>query len=268
MTPILPDLESLARQAGEIIKAGYVQRPSMQAELQIRYKGAIDLVTEFDHRSEEFLVGEIQRRFPGHSLVTEESGKHAGDDCCIWYIDPLDGTVNYAHGVPIFAVSIAYAEGGQVCLGVVYDPLRDECFSAERGRGAWLNGLPIRVSGADELDRSLLVTGFSYDLRTNPQNNLDQFARFALLAQGVRRLGSAALDLCYIASGRLDGYWELRLSAWDVAAGGLIAEEAGAVVTAVDGSPDFLHPPYSVLAAAGASLHAQMLAVLKPAAVG
>jgi myo-inositol-1(or 4)-monophosphatase len=262
MFPILSDLESLARQAGEILKAGYAQRPTMQGNLQIRYKGAIDPVTEFDHRSEEFLVGEIRRRFPQHSLVAEESGEHAGDACCVWYIDPLDGTVNYAHGVPIFAVTIAYAEGGRVNLGVVYDPLRDECFSAERGKGAFLNGLPIRATSASDLDRSLLVTGFSYDLRTTSRNNLDHYARFALISQGVRRLGSAALDLCYIASGRLDGYWELSLQPWDLAAGTLIAAEAGATVTAVDGDPDVMHPPYSVLAA-NAPLHAQMLAEFK-----
>jgi myo-inositol-1(or 4)-monophosphatase len=180
----------------------------------------------------------------------------------VWYIDPLDGTVNYAHGVPFFAVSIGYAEGGLMRFGVVYEPLRDECFSAERGRGAWLNGLPIRVSGADELDRSLLVTGFPYDLRTHPENNLDNYARFARLSQGVRRLGSAALDLCSIASGRIDGYWEVRLNAWDLAAGGLIAQEAGATVTGLTGEPDWMEPPFSVLAA-NAPLHAQMLAVLQ-----
>lgn len=262
MTPELVDIESLARQAGEIIKAGYTQRPTMQADKQIRYKGAIDLVTEFDHRSEELLVSEIRRRFPQHSLVTEESGDHAGDACCVWFIDPLDGTVNYAHGVPIFAVSIAYAEGSELRLGVVYDPLRDECFSAERGKGAYLNGQPIRAVPASDLDRSLLVTGFSYDLRTTARNNLDHYAHMALISQGVRRLGSAALDLCYIASGRLDGYWELSLQPWDLAAGALIAAEAGATVTDMDGDPQLMHPPYSVLAA-NAPLHSRMLAEFK-----
>ena len=164
--------------------------------------------------------------------------------------------------MPIFAVSIAYAEGGLVRLGVVYDPLRDECFSAERGRGAYLNGLPIRATPASDLDRSLLVTGFPYDLRTHPQNNLDNYAHMARISQGVRRLGSAALDLCYIASGRLDGYWELSLQPWDVAAGGLIAAEAGATVTDMHGDAQLMHPPYSVLAA-NASLHARMLAEFK-----
>jgi len=262
MTPELVDIESLARQAGEILKAGYTQRPTMQADMQVRYKGVIDLVTEFDHRSEEFLVGELRRRFPQHSLVTEESGDHAGDERRVWYIDPLDGTVNYAHGVPIFAVSIAYEEEGELHLGVVYDPIRDECFSAERGRGAFLNGLPIRAVSATDLDRSLLVTGFSYDLRTTTHNNLEQYAHMALISQGVRRLGSAALDLSYIASGRLDGYWELSLQPWDLAAGALIAAEAGATVTDMDGDAQLMHPPYSVLAA-NAALHARMLAEFK-----
>jgi len=262
MTPTLADLESLARQAGEILRAGFVCRPGTENGLHVRYKGAIDLVTEVDHRSEEFLVGEIKQRFPGHALLTEESGSHAGEACCLWYIDPLDGTVNYAHGVPIFAVSIAYSEGGMVRLGVVYDPMRDECFSAERGRGAWLNGLPIRASQAAELDSSLLVTGFPYDVRSNPHNNLDNYARFALASQGVRRLGSAAIDLCYIANGRFDGYWELRLAPWDVAAGGLIAEEANATVTDLNGGPEYLNIPCAILAA-NAPLHAQMLALFR-----
>jgi myo-inositol-1(or 4)-monophosphatase len=174
----------------------------------------------------------------------------------------LDGTVNFAHGVPIFSISVAFAEDGDLKLGTVYDPIQEECFTAERGRGAWLNGEPIRVSRTGNLDDSLLVTGFPYDIRTNPENNLDNFARFSLLTQGVRRLGSAALDLCYVAAGRFDGFWEMRLNAWDVAAGGLIAEEAGARVTGLRGEPDFLSPPHSILAA-NLQLHPLMLEVLQ-----
>jgi myo-inositol-1(or 4)-monophosphatase len=146
-------------------------------------------------------------------------------------------------------------------LGVVYDPEREECFSAERGRGAWLNGLQLAGPSAQELDHSLLVTGFPYDIRTNPANNLDHYAAFALRSYGVRRLGSAAIDLCYVAAGRIDGYWELRINSWDVAAGGLIAQESGAVVTDVTGDPNYLTPPCSILAASP-ELHAQMLAIL------
>jgi myo-inositol-1(or 4)-monophosphatase len=255
MTPTLPDLERLARKAGEILRAGYAR------EHQVDYKGVIDLVTEVDHQSEAFLLAEIQRDFPGHRIVSEEFGVVPGQAGEQWLVDPLDGTVNYAHGVPFFTVSIAYAQDGRVRLGVVYEPLRDELFSAERGRGAHLNGQPLHPSAAKELDKSLLVTGFPYDIRTTLHNNLEQYARFAVLSQGVRRLGSAALDLCYVAAGRFDGYWELSLSPWDVAAGGLIAEEAGALATAVDGRPDYLTPPCSLLAAPP-ELHARMLAVL------
>ena len=173
----------------------------------------------------------------------------------MWYIDPLDGTVNYVHGIPIYSVSIAYAEAGELRLSVVYDPSRDECFSAasgkagELGSGAWMNGQPIHPSSTSDLDHALLVTGFPYDIRTNPDNNLDHYAHMAQHSQGVRRLGSAALDLCDVACGRFDGFWELRLKAWDVAAGALIAQQAGAVVTNLSGGPDFMTPTQSVLAA-------------------
>ena len=255
MMPTLSDLETLARAAGDILRASFGGR------LRIDHKGVIDLVTEADHRSEAYLLGEIRQRFPGHMLVAEESGISAGADGQVWYIDPLDGTVNYAHGVPIFSVAIAFAQADKVQLGAVYDPLRDECFSAEAGRGAWLNGQALHVSSAQALDQSLLVTGFPYDIRTNPQNNLDNYTRFALHSQGVRRSGSAALDLCYVAAGRFDGFWEMRLSAWDVAAGGLIAEQAGAVVTNLSGGADYLSPPGSVLAA-NPHIHPQMLNLL------
>ncbi len=255
MTPALADLERLARRAGGILRAGY------ERAHQVEYKGTIDLVTEVDRQSEDYLLAEIQRDFPGHRIVSEEAGVIHGQAGDQWLVDPLDGTVNYAHGVPFFSVSLAYLHDGIVSLGAVYDPLRDELFSAERHRGAHLNGRPVRVSSAVDLDHSLLVTGFPYDIRTTTNDNLENYARFSKLSQGVRRLGSAALDLCYIASGRLDGYWELSLKPWDVAAGGLIAEEAGASLTAIDGRPDYLSPPCSLVAAAP-GLHAAMLAVL------
>ena len=229
MQPTLPDLERLAHQAGVILRLGY------EREHEVNYKGVIDLVTEVDHQSEEFLLAEIQRNFPGHRIVSEEIGVVPGRDEDLWFVDPVDGTVNYAHGVPFFAVSIAYAHAGIVNLGVVYDPMRDELFAAERGKGATRNGRPIRTSAAVELQKSLLVTGFPYDSWSTPRNNLEYFGRLTRLTQGVRRLGSAALDLCYVAAGRFDGFWELILSPWDVAAGGLIASEAGAIVTNIDG---------------------------------
>jgi myo-inositol-1(or 4)-monophosphatase len=253
--PTLELLESLALKAGEILRQGQEQGFS------IAHKGEIDLVTEIDHRAEAFLLAEIQRLFPSHHIVAEETGEVQGDCECAWHVDPVDGTVNYAHGVPFFAVSIAYESRGQLRFGVVYDPMRDECYSAARGQGARLNGRLLRVSSQTDLDQSLLVTGFSYDIRTNPDNNLDHFVRFSLCTQGVRRLGSAALDLCYVAAGRFDGFWEVRIKSYDIAAGGLIAEEAGARVTNLHGSPDYLTPPISILAAPPA-VHAQMLAVL------
>jgi myo-inositol-1(or 4)-monophosphatase len=254
--PTLADLITLARQAGEILRSHFGQ------QLHVDHKGLIDLVTEADRQSEQFLLDQIHQFYPGDTIVAEESGEQAGTGDHVWYIDPLDGTVNYVHGVPIYAVSIAYAEAGGLRLAVVYDPVRDECFSAESGAGAWLNGTSIHPSTTSDLDHALLVTGFPYDIRTNPDNNLDLYSHFALHTQGVRRLGSAALDLCYVACGRFDGFWELRLKTWDVAAGALIAREAGAIVTNMAGGPDFLTAPQSVLAA-NLTIHPLMLGELK-----
>lgn len=255
MNPTIPDLERLARAAGNILRLGY------ESEHEVKYKGVIDLVTEVDHQSEEYLLAEISRLFPDHQIISEEIGLVPGCEGDQWYIDPVDGTVNYAHGIPFFSVSIAYAHNGVMTLGAVYDPLRDELFTAELGKGAWLNGRRLKVSQVTELQRSLLVTGFPYDAWSNPRNNLENFNRFSKLTQGVRRLGSAALDLSYVAAGRLEGYWELTLHSWDVAAGGLIASEAGATVTNLDGNPDYLSPPCSLLAAPSV-LHAKMLEIL------
>jgi myo-inositol-1(or 4)-monophosphatase len=243
MNPALKDLERLARQSGEILRLGYGH------EHQVDYKNVIDLVTEVDRKSEAFLLGEILRLFPGHQIVSEEIGLVPGRIADQWYVDPLDGTVNYAHGIPIFSVSIAYAHEGVLTLGVVFDPLRDELFAAELGQGAWCNGNRLKVSRVTDLNRSLLVTGFPYDAWTTDHDNLDNFGRFARITQGVRRLGSAALDLCYVAAGRFDGYWELSLKPWDLAAGALIAAEAGAVVTSLSGQTEILAPQCSILAA-------------------
>jgi len=256
MPPTLTDVITLARQAGDILRTSFGQL------LHVDHKGVIDLVSEADRRSEQFLLSYIHQHFPGDRIMAEESGELAGTSDRVWYIDPLDGTVNYVHGLPIYSVSIAYAEGSELRLGVVYDPMRDECFSAEIGVGAWLNGQPIHPSHTPDLDHALLVTGFPYDIRTNPDNNLDHYTHFALHSQGVRRLGSAALDLCYVACGRFDGFWELRLNPWDVAAGGLIAREAAATITSLAGEDDFISPPQSVLAA-NPHIHPLMLRALR-----
>jgi myo-inositol-1(or 4)-monophosphatase len=254
--PTLSELERLAREAGAILRAGY------NKEHQVNYKGVIDLVTEVDHQSEAFLLGEIKSKFPDHHIVAEESGVTRGNDENGWLVDPLDGTVNYAHHIPIFTVSIAYAFQGRLRLGAVYDPMRDEMYTAERGQGAFLNGVPLHVSDVTELQKSLLVTGFPYDAWNTPQDNFANFVHFAKRTQGVRRLGSAALDLCYVAAGRFDGFWEMSLKPWDVAAGGLICEEAGARVTNVNGEMDYISPPQSVIAAAP-GIHEQMLLELE-----
>src|SRR5512145_3307031 len=171
MQPTLSYLEQLARQAGAILHAGY------EMEHEVGYKGVIDLVTEVDHQSEKFLLGEVQKEFPGHHIFSEESGIIEGNAEHVWYIDPLDGTVNYAHNIPFFCVSIAYAYQGRLSLGGIYDPMRNELFLAERGKGAFLNVRSLRISAATELQRSLLVTGFPYTAWNTPQDNFDNFVK-------------------------------------------------------------------------------------------
>jgi myo-inositol-1(or 4)-monophosphatase len=251
-SPTLPELEHLAAQAGEILRDGYSK------EHQVAFKGVIDLVTEVDRASEDYLLAEINQRWPGSHLVSEESGITPGNQDHTWYVDPLDGTVNYAHNIPIFSVSLAYARGGVTQLAAVYDPMRDEMFSAERGKGARLNGQPIHASDATELQKSLLVTGFPYDAWDTEQDNFQNFIRFGRMTQGVRRFGSAALDAAYVGAGRFDGFWELSLKPWDIAAGGLIAEEAGARVTSAQNHPDYLSSPQSIVAAAR-GIHSQII---------
>ena len=220
-----------ARGAGALLKenVGKVGR--------IEFKGAVDIVTEIDRKSEELIMAAIGKTFPGHGILTEESPEVKQDSPYKWIIDPLDGTTNYSHGFPFFCVSIGFEEAGEVIFGVVYDPMLDELYTAEKGIGAALNGKKITVSAINDLGRGLLATGFPYDLRASKDNNLDFFSQFSLKAQAIRRAGSAALDLCYIASGRFDGYWEMKLRPWDVAAGALIVGEAGGRVTDFSGGP-------------------------------
>lgn len=254
-SPTLAGIEMLARNAGAILHTGYNKNH------QVDYKGTIDLVTEIDRQSEEYLIQAILEEFPDHYILAEESGVVDGNKEHIWYLDPLDGTVNYAHNIPIFCVSIAYAHKRRMKFAAVYDPMRDEMFTAERGRGAWLNGKELQISSTRELERSLLVTGFPYDMWDTPNDNLAEFGRFTKLTQGVRRLGSAALDLCYVGTGRFDGYWERSLKAWDAAAGGLVAEEAGAKVTNLDGGQGYISSPQSIIVASPV-LHEKMMAVI------
>jgi myo-inositol-1(or 4)-monophosphatase len=213
-----------AETAGEVLRSGFGR------EQTVKYKGKVDLVTEVDERAEA-VIGELLRgAFPGYGMLAEEGGRRLGEGDSRWIVDPLDGTTNYAHGLPIFAVSIALERAGEVVLGVVHDPMRGETYVAERGGGATLNGEPIRVSDTDEPIRALLVTGFPYD-RSDMGTAVELFGRLTELTQGVRRLGAAALDLCCVAAGRLDAYYEKGLHAWDVAAGSLILKEAGGRIT-------------------------------------
>jgi myo-inositol-1(or 4)-monophosphatase len=211
--------------------------------------------------SEKFIVAEISKQYPDHSILAEEKARHEGDSPYRWVIDPLDGTTNYAHGYPIFAVSIGLEKDAEIILGVVYDPSRDELFVGEKGKGARLNGRRIRVSPVRRLSRSLLATGFPYDIRDSSLNNFDHFRNFALRVHAVRRAGSAALDLCYVASGRFDGFWEMKLGPWDMAAGSLIVREAGGKVTNFRGQP--IHLDGEQVLASNGKIHREMIEVLK-----
>jgi len=205
----------------------------------VEHKGVVDLVTEADKASERFLVERLHALLPDAGMLAEEGTGTDRNSGLRWIVDPLDGTTNYAHGFPVFSVSIALERGGAIVIGVVLDPTRNECFSAIRGSGAFLNGQAIQVSATPDLDKALLVTGFPYDVRTTARDNLTQFRRFLKTAQAIRRGGSAALDLCYVACGRFDGFWEESLSPWDMAAGVLIVPEAkGRVTGYLGGAPD------------------------------
>ncbi len=220
--------------------AGAFLRRNVGKVKDIELKGgeSKNLVTEIDRRSEEMIISILQRHFPHHDILAEESGKERGHASEYrWIIDPLDGTTNFTHGFPVFCVSIGLEWKGEIILGVIYDPNFDELFAAEKGKGAFLNGKPIHVSHAGQLDRSLLVTGFPYNVTRNPNKAIERFIAFLMNAQAVRRMGSAAIDLAYVAAGRYEGFWEVELNPWDMAAGILLVTEAGGKVTAFDGGP-------------------------------
>ena len=232
---------------------------------KIHNKGEIELLTESDLASEKLIIDRIRTFYPRHTILAEESGETMSANSADqksewkWIIDPLDGTTNYAHGYPCFCVSMALERNGKLELGVIYDPMRDEMFTAERDQGAALNGKRIRVSQIDNLNRALLCTGFPYDVRERNEF-ARHFANFIMNAQAVRRDGAAALDLAYVACGRFDGFWEEGLKAWDVAAGVLMIEEAGGRVSNYDGSPfSIYHPP---ILASNQLVHEQMMRVL------
>ncbi len=255
--PILSAAIEIARSAGKILLKGF--RSSSQ---EVSYKSRTDLVTNFDIESEKFIVGEISKRFPKHSIVAEEGSDKSGQEEFRWYIDPLDATNNFAHGIPFFCVSIGVfqVDENSMYCGAVYDPVHHEMFHALKDGGARLNDEVIHVSSNGDLGTSLLATGFPYCKDDMERNNLREFNRFLPNVQGVRRLGSAALDLCNLATGRIDGYWEPMLKPWDVAAGSLIVQEAGGVVSKFDGSE--FDPEYPEILASNGKLHDTMKSIL------
>jgi myo-inositol-1(or 4)-monophosphatase len=244
-------------------EAGGLQRERYETPLEIRSKSVdIDLVTEVDRACEALIGGEIESLFPDDAILAEEGGGTDFEDpAWRWIVDPLDGTTNYAHGYPRFCVSIGVERDGERAIGVVYDPLLDELYQAARGEGAQKNGSPLRVSDEPDLRRALLATGFAYDRRQSRRENVEHFAAFLQATRAMRRDGSAALDLCYVAAGRLDGYWELKLAPWDVAAGYLIVEEAGGRISNMSGGPAF-GTGREVVASNG-HIHEAMLQVLQ-----
>ena len=254
----LSKMLSVAQEAA--LEAGQMLRLHLRTDFRVSKKGRIDLVTEMDLKAEKIIVDRIRLDFPDHEILAEEGGAQPGNGPCKWIIDPLDGTTNYAHGYRFFCVSIAMEWEGQLSLGVVYDPVTEELFVARKGEGATLNGQPIQVSSEDQLVDSLLCTGFSYD-QTEIQRNLELFNRIIFQSQALRRAGAAALDLCYVACGRFDGFWELGLNCWDIAAGRLMVVEAGGGVTAFDGSSCTIYDPE--LLASNGKIHSKLMELLK-----
>jgi myo-inositol-1(or 4)-monophosphatase len=246
----------LARAAGDVLKH-YMDR-----EKQIELKGRANLVTAADKESEALVIRRIRERYPTHAILAEESGVSGGGAGAAgkWVIDPLDGTTNFAHQYPFFCVSIGFEQAGEILCGAIYDPWRDEMFSGARGLGSFVNGQRLQVSDIDNLDSALIMTGFSYGVRQKMKTAMSQFEAFLFESQAVRRGGSAALDLCYVALGRCDGFWEMDLHPWDTAAGLVILEEAGGRVT------DFSGGPFSIygkqILASNAKIHDEMMAVL------
>jgi myo-inositol-1(or 4)-monophosphatase len=248
------DATAMAREAGAILRARFGQPHD------VRFKGAIDMVTEADQAAEELIAARIRERYPTHDLLGEEGSRGATADSPFrWVVDPLDGTTNFAHGLPHFAVSIALEHRGAAIVGVVFDPMRDELFLAARGLGATRNDMPIHVSAAGQLIQSLLVTGFSYNFERRARQ-ADLWRDFLVRVQAIRQTGSAALNLAYIAAGRLDGYWERGIAPWDVAAGALLVSEAGGTVTDLRGGS--FHSDEGELVASNGAIHADLLEII------
>ncbi|HVZ22308.1 MAG TPA: inositol monophosphatase family protein [Vicinamibacterales bacterium] len=262
MTP--PDPQFLATATEIVLRAGEIQTTRRASGFQVAKKGAIDLVTEVDLECERMCRAVLAERFPDHDILAEELSSGPGEPARSrhrWVFDPLDGTTNYAHGLPIFCSSLALQIDGAPEVGAIYDPTRRELFTAERGQGAFLNGQRLEVSRADRLIDSLLVTGFPYDVHAHTAELVGLFGAFLGTARAVRRLGSAALDLCYVAAGRFDAFWEQHLKPWDVAAGALVVTEAGGRISGMDGSA--FDPVAAHLIASNGRIHDEMLGVIR-----
>lgn len=249
--------KKICREAGEILLSGF-----RSSDTEISYKSRTDLVTNMDYKSEKFLYNSIREQFPDHDIIAEEGSKRDSNSEYLWYVDPLDATNNYAHGIPFFCISIGvYSRtSGNVVSGAVYDPCHDEMFWAVKNCGAFCNFDPIKTSNIQDMGVALLATGFPYNKDDMKRNNLSEFNRFLPQIQCMRRLGSAALDLCYLATGRIDGYWEPMLKPWDTAAGSLIVSEAGGKVTKYNG--DTYDPEYPEILASNGFLHSRMVSIL------
>ena len=252
---IKTQIEKVARKGGRILKSGLNEAHT------VMFKGVVDLVTEMDCKVEKTIVDTIEMIYPDHEIYSEEQGKGGITSSIKWVIDPLDGTTNYAHGYTHFCISIALQENDELLLAIIFDPIKDEMFTAVAGNGTFLNDKPVFVSKEPLLDKSLVATGFPYDRRTSSDNNLKEFQNFIVKVQGIRRSGSAALDLAYVACGRLDGFWEPKLQPWDVAAGSLLVKEAGGIITDYSGN-EFKIDNQMCLASNG-KIHSQMKEVLK-----
>jgi myo-inositol-1(or 4)-monophosphatase len=242
-------------------EAGLMLKQHINETGEIHFKGKIDLVTNFDNQAQSLIFNRLFSFFPDHDFLAEEGLRKEQGAEYRWIIDPLDGTTNYAHHFPVFTVSLALERNGEIVLGVVYDPMREEMFSSLKGAGAFLNEKGIKVSSINQLDKSLIATGFPYDIRESQVNNIAHFNNFLIRVQGIRRCGSAALDLCYVACGRFDGFWELKLQPWDMAAGVLIVQEAGGRIS------DFQHEDFDIfgeeILATNGLIHHQMVEVLQ-----
>ncbi len=256
---ILEFLTGVTAEAGKRILT--YSKENLRVTLKDTRPNAIDIVTDADRASEDFILDAINREFPEHDILTEERNIELKGSRWLWFVDPLDGTVNFAHGYPMFSVSIALMENGVLVAGMVHDPLKKESFYAIRNGGAFLNGSPIHVSGASRLPESILSTGFPYDKAFSPQNNIAEFSRVLLRVQGVRRGGSAALDLAYVSCGRLDGFWEQKLKPWDMAAGMLLVQEAGGRVS--DGSGNQTDPYTQLIVATNGAIHNLLLEAIR-----